>query len=37
MIAYDFKTRLPKEMLRNKDRMARGGEQINRAFTSPNP
>ena len=37
MIAYDFKTRLPGEMLKNKDRMARGGDEINRAFTSPNP
>jgi hypothetical protein len=37
MIAYDFKTRLPGEMLKNKDRMARGGDEINRAFTSPDP
>lgn len=37
MIAYDFNTRLPGEMMANKGRMQRGADKINRAFTSPDP
>ena len=37
MIAYDFNTRLPAEMMKNKDRMERGANKINRAFTEADP
>jgi len=37
MIAYDFKTRLPEEMMKDVNTMQQGANKINRAFTEPNP
>ena len=37
MIAYDFNTRLPAEMMEGVDKMKESGDKISRAITSPDP